>query len=414
MVVRAQVSVPPQYLDAIRFAEFKYNVPGALIAAVCEDTGWNPNFILFNSDGSVRRIGLAGLWVALLEFKGTPMQGWLGYRTSPRERGCFISVIDRPFRDIVSQITGGLGGAFGLPPYSQAQSEAFIDLAAAMLKDCLAVTTAACGYPNSLLWTRWQGGCDFIPTTCEAPLLPQSYLTYYNHLGDLFQLYCDLSPEFPCRIPNPGEVAPLAVALSASSLQPKVGVQVIFTANVQGGLPPFSLRFDFGDGTFIETANFTAVHTYTVPGAYAVRVTVQDSLGDHVSSSPLTIQALPANGVPPPDGGGIGAGGLALLGLLGLVGLLGLAGAQGGGGGKRQRADKLRQEAQATRAKAQQLRQEAGQLRAQGRGRDADRVEKQAADLERRATELEDQGRQLDFEATREEAERARQQAGVR
>lgn len=52
---------------------------------------------------------------------------------------------------------------------------------------------------------------------------------------------------------------------------------IMFTAVVQGGTPPYSHLWSFGDG--FSSNNLTENHTYVTPGLYTVEFTLTDSLG---------------------------------------------------------------------------------------------------------------------------------------
>ncbi len=89
-------------------------------------------------------------------------------------------------------------------------------------------------------------------------------------------------------------VAPLAVA---------------FTATIQGGTPPYTTTWNFGDGSPSSSVQNTS-HTYTLAGTYSASIALSDSKGYQASSSvtitvtaaaPLaaTVAATPASGYAP-------------------------------------------------------------------------------------------------------------------
>jgi len=61
------------------------------------------------------------------------------------------------------------------------------------------------------------------------------------------------------------------------------GQQLQFTANVYGGVPPYTFEWDFGDGT-TGTSN-PAYHTYNSAGTYTVSVTVTDQINEQASAT---------------------------------------------------------------------------------------------------------------------------------
>src|SRR5438132_871443 len=60
---------------------------------------------------------------------------------------------------------------------------------------------------------------------------------------------------------------------------------VYFTTQVNGGIPPYTYSWDFGDGTTSTLSSFTK--HYSSAGTYAVRLTVTDSTS--ISTANLTI-----------------------------------------------------------------------------------------------------------------------------
>jgi len=100
----------------------------------------------------------------------------------------------------------------------------------------------------------------------------------------------------------------LSVGISASPSSGNTPLTVTFTANISGGSPPYSLEWDFGDGTTEtqSTDDNTAQisHTYTNAGTYQVGVLVTaGSLagsGTQMVQAFMSIVATPPP--PPPDG----------------------------------------------------------------------------------------------------------------
>lgn len=65
---------------------------------------------------------------------------------------------------------------------------------------------------------------------------------------------------------------------------------VDFMSTVDGGVPPYTYLWNFGDGTTSTQANPS--HTYTDPGVYLVRLTLTDSTSKQSVSAELTITVL--------------------------------------------------------------------------------------------------------------------------
>src|SRR5207244_13306405 len=67
---------------------------------------------------------------------------------------------------------------------------------------------------------------------------------------------------------------------------------VTFTSSETGGVPPYSLGWNFGDGT--TGVGGSAGHTYTSPGTYTVVFTVKDSASPQntqTTSQSITVSA---------------------------------------------------------------------------------------------------------------------------
>lgn len=90
-----------------------------------------------------------------------------------------------------------------------------------------------------------------------------------------------------------------AVAAS-SSTSGAFPLAVDFTATAQGGVPPFSYQWNFGDGTPVSTVQDPS-HTFNRSGSYLVTLTITDSLGHRATSTLTVIVHNAASGAPLPD-----------------------------------------------------------------------------------------------------------------
>ena len=79
-------------------------------------------------------------------------------------------------------------------------------------------------------------------------------------------------------------IVPVSALPTASPSPTEVGVPVAFTPSAIGGVPPYSYRWGFGDGTPLSLAN-VSTHTYDTAGSYVAWVNVTDTLGAWANAS---------------------------------------------------------------------------------------------------------------------------------
>src|SRR5437016_4832631 len=100
-------------------------------------------------------------------------------------------------------------------------------------------------------------------------------------------------------------VTPAAVNLTVTPptrfVEGSAGMSVNFTASVTGGTPPYTYRWDFGDGGQSDAPNPT--HIYAPNGTYRVSVTVTDAQGQSVTR---TFEFVVPLRTIPPSGSGSG------------------------------------------------------------------------------------------------------------
>ncbi len=85
---------------------------------------------------------------------------------------------------------------------------------------------------------------------------------------------------------------PLSISITTNKLNGYASLQVSFSPLIEGGVSPYQLVLNFGDGMssdqfsgLTEEDFLTISHTYSKPGSYQVVLTVQDIMGQTTSSS---------------------------------------------------------------------------------------------------------------------------------
>jgi PKD repeat protein len=99
---------------------------------------------------------------------------------------------------------------------------------------------------------------------------------------------------------------PLTAAASATPTSGQIPLNVAFTGTGTGGSPPYSYRWNFGDGSAAGTTQNPS-HTYSTAGTYTATLTVTDSATNTATSS-VTITASPIAGAVPGAPTGLTAG----------------------------------------------------------------------------------------------------------
>ncbi|MGA9751411.1 MAG: PKD domain-containing protein [Acidobacteriota bacterium] len=82
---------------------------------------------------------------------------------------------------------------------------------------------------------------------------------------------------------------PVTLSIAGSPSSGQIPLAVSFTAAPAGGIPPYTVAWDFGDST--TGTGLTTTHTYTAGGTFTVQATVTDSNSVTASAS-TTVQAI--------------------------------------------------------------------------------------------------------------------------
>ena len=99
---------------------------------------------------------------------------------------------------------------------------------------------------------------------------------------------------------QPASVLNVSTAVSASAGSSPLTVS--FRAILEGGVPPFSIQWVFGDGSFGTSFDRTTIsHTYEGPGTYRPILSVSESGGRRVNQTLPTVTVAPG----PARGGGL-------------------------------------------------------------------------------------------------------------
>jgi len=86
---------------------------------------------------------------------------------------------------------------------------------------------------------------------------------------------------------------PLSATFTYSPSNPSTQQSVYFTGNASGGASPYSLSWNFGDGTTSTAPN--VYHSYSTPGSFTVTLTVIDSTGmTSRATGVVTVQPPPS------------------------------------------------------------------------------------------------------------------------
>ena len=85
------------------------------------------------------------------------------------------------------------------------------------------------------------------------------------------------------RVVVSGPPLPLTCGIEASPSSGEAELTVAFIAALDGGVPPYLLNWNFGDGTFSPSPN--PAHTYSSSGQFTAMLDVEDDRGASCSAS---------------------------------------------------------------------------------------------------------------------------------
>jgi PKD repeat protein len=86
------------------------------------------------------------------------------------------------------------------------------------------------------------------------------------------------------RLPNARLGRALQAAPKAAPLEGAAPLQVRFAAQADGGTPPLTILWTFGDGA-APSSEADTVHTYEKPGLYDVTLSVKDAAADSTTQT---------------------------------------------------------------------------------------------------------------------------------
>jgi PKD repeat protein len=99
--------------------------------------------------------------------------------------------------------------------------------------------------------------------------------------------------------------SPLTAGASANRSVATVGMLVSFTGSANGGTPPYSYAWNFGDG--FSGTGASAVHAFQSTGTFVATLTVTDSAGNSKQATvSITVNAVPTPAPPAPTTGFLG------------------------------------------------------------------------------------------------------------
>src|SRR5215210_584854 len=152
------------------------------------------------------------------------------------------------------------------------------------------ILTATAATPRNLGmitgYSIFYEGNPVIETVASGSLAPTPFPAAARLVFDSFELIA-------------AHTLPLTVEITSSDTEGVAPANFDFEANVTGGMEPYTIRWDFGDGDSDEEESGDdddndVDHTFNIAGTYTVSATVTDSTGRTVSDSILiTVEAPP-------------------------------------------------------------------------------------------------------------------------
>jgi PKD repeat protein len=147
---------------------------------------------------------------------------------------------------------------------------------------------------------------NLVPTPPQTTTWGQMTYDYADHYLVLFDKdpFTDSNTTWKLNVTSGPPPPPLEVTASATPQSGTVPLQVAFSSEISGGMPPYTVTWNFDDSTANSNAGNTS-HTYEAAGKYDASLTVTDEASDRVvknwtitvaaSALTLTIAASPTS-----------------------------------------------------------------------------------------------------------------------
>jgi YVTN family beta-propeller protein len=103
---------------------------------------------------------------------------------------------------------------------------------------------------------------------------------------------------------NPSLIGQFSISGGNSNAPPTVGESLVFAATPTGGTPPYSVVWNFGDGS--QATGTSVTHAYATQGSYVVNVTVSDPTGATLNGTLFTNVVAPVPSPTPSSGSSLG------------------------------------------------------------------------------------------------------------
>lgn len=135
-------------------------------------------------------------------------------------------------------------------------------------------------------------------------VVPDQFQAYHPSLRGIVPNPMGSASQFALTLNTVHAVPPIVATASETPSPVTVNATATLQASATGGTPPYTVRWDFGDGTNASGTVGNTTHVYTRVGNYTANVTVRDGYGGYATASALVVvKAAPPPRPPPPPAG---------------------------------------------------------------------------------------------------------------